>query len=375
MSEEVATQQAPVDIASALAKDGIKTDDSPVIFNEPVRNNIEAPVIQEPLKEQEAPKTETVEQPPVPEAEKPIHAAAPSQPPAQQAPVEVNWKEVLKKQPEVEVLKEIGLDEKMINFLNRWRGGEDMRDYLEAITADYTKMSPEELMRRQLVKEYGSLIPSEQFEELYAMKVTEQYKLDKDVYDEKEMQRGRMLLTIDAEKVRQEFIRRQQELLLSKPPAHDNSQADLAAQAEQQQRQRDIDSYRNMVETSPYTKDLLTSRLLKVGDGEKAFNLEVANPQNLLDLLYDPAKWSQKLWNTDGTPNIRKQLLISAIADDDIGFFTNLSKHYETLGAKKVIEPIENPSPPPNAAPARNEADVNDPIAQLARFGKITSAE
>lgn len=382
MSETVVQeQQAPIDIAAMMAKEGIKTDDSPVIV--PVQDNTpQSGQVSEP--KQEEPKVETTpsappgseagSETPKPEPVKTEPVVAPAAPvvpqPAQSA--DVDWRELLKKQPEVEVMKAVGLDDKMINFLSRWRGGEDLRDYLEAVTVDYSKMAPEELLRRQLYKEFGSLSP-EDFEEVYKMKVIEQYKLDPDIFDEKEVRRGRLLLGVDAERVRQEFIKKQQELLLSKPPEPGPSTAELEAQAEQEKRQKDFIAYKGHVDNNAYTKELLSTNLLKIGDGDKAFNLEISKPNEVLDLLYDPVKWTTKLWNEDGTPNIKKQLILGAIALDDNLFFTNLAKHYEKLGAKELVEKMQNPSEPAMGAPAKGSAESADPISQLAKFGTITS--
>lgn len=384
MSEAVAQEQAPVvDIAAMMASQGIKTDDSPVtipVQDTPTTSQGDQPKESSPA---EPAKVETTEPPPPgpvagsepPKAE-PIKSDPAASPvataPLPAQPVDVDWREHLKKQPEVEVMKAMGLDEKMINFLSRWRGGEDLKDYLEAATVDYTKMSPEELLKRQLYREFGSLSP-EDFEEVYKMKVTEQYKLDSDLYDEKEVRRGKLLLGIDAERVRQDFIKQQQQLLLSKPPEPGPSTAELEAQALQEQREKDYQTYKGLVDTNSFTKDLLSTNLLKIGEGDKAFNLEIERPSEVLDLLYDPAKWTAKLWNADGTPNIRKQLILGAIANNDEMFFTNLAKHYEKLGAKGLAEELQNASEPEPGAPVKGSAEPTDPIAQFAKFATITS--
>lgn len=376
ITTEVATE--PINIAAMMAKEGIKTDDSPVIM--PVQNTpptTEAPPV-EPPKSQESAQTETVtatpttEAPRPPEPPKEAPPTAPEPRPAQQAVPD--WRELIKQQPEVEVWKHFGLDEKMINFLNRWKGGEDLKDYLEAATVDYTKMTPEEVLRRHLMKDFGGL-SSEDFEEVYKMKVIEQYKLDPDVFDEKDVRRGKLLLNVDADRIRQEFIRKQQDLLLSKPPEPDTSAAEAAARAELEQREKQVQDYHNHVQNNTYTKELLSTSLLKIGEGEKAFNLEISKPDELLGLLYDPAKWAQKLWNEDGTPNVRKQLVLAAIANDDTTFFSNLMKHYEMLGAKTVADKIANSSAPAPGTPATGNAESANPIAQLAKFGMITSGD
>jgi hypothetical protein len=380
MSEPV-VQEAPVNIAAMMASQGVRTDDSPVTI--PVKDTTTSQGDQ-PKEPTQAPpaKVETTEPPPgpgagseapKPEPTKPEPTATPVAPAPQPVqPVDVDWRELIKKQPEVEVMKGLGLDEKMINFFTRWRGGEDLKDYLEAISVDYSKMSNEELLRRQLYKEFGSL-SAEDFEEVYKMKVTEHYKLDPDLYDEREVRRGKLIMGIDADKARQEFVKRQQEMLLSKPPEPAPSTAELEARAEQEQRAKDIESYKGAVQGNQFTKELLTTNLLKIGDGDKAFNLEIAQPNDVLDLLYDPQKWTAKLWNEDGTPNIRKQLILGAIANDDALFFTNLAKHYEKLGASGLANKIENASEPAPGAPAKGSAESADPVTQLAKFGTITS--
>lgn len=383
MSEEIVAAPAtaePVNIAAMMAKEGIKTDDSPV--HVPVQNTpppSEAPPA-EPPQDSAPANTETATPAPAPVV--PMEPEPPKAPPPPTTPAPAtaaeatasDWRELIRQQPEVEVWKHFGLDEKMINFLTRWKGGEDMRDYLEAATLDYSKMSHEEVLRRHLQKDFGSL-SAEDFEEVYRMKVIEQYKLDPDVFDEKDVRRGKLLLGVDAERIRQEMVKQQQAMLLSKPPVPDTSAAEQAAQEEMAQRAQEVEKYRNYVGNDTYTKDLLSTNLLKIGEGDKAFNLEIAQPNDLLGLLYDPAKWAQKLWNSDGTPNVRKQLLLAAVANDDGGFITNFAKHYEMLGAKSVADKISNATEPPAGTPAGGSAEPANPIAQLAKFGTITSGD
>jgi hypothetical protein len=378
MSEVTTTPEVvtePVNIAAMMAKEGLKTDDSPVFI--PVQNTTPAPEAPPaPAASQEPAKTETVTQVPAPETPKEAAQAAPP-PMPEPRPAQIaapDWRELIKQQPESEVWKHFGLDEKMINFLTRWKGGEDLKDYLEAVSVDYSKMSSEEVLRRHLMKDFGGL-SAEDFEEVYKMKVIEQYKLDSDVFDEKDVRRGKILLNADADRVRQEFIRNQQNLLLSKPLLPDTSAADEAARVEQEQRTQQVQDYHNHVTGNAYTKELLSTNLLKIGDGDKAFNLEVSKPDELLGLLYDPAKWAQKLWNDDGTPNVRKQLVIAAVANDDTAFFNNLIKHYEMLGAKNVADKITNASEPAIGTSAMGNAESNNPIAQLAKFGMISSGD
>lgn len=376
MSDTVVQEQPQPSIAEMMAKEGFKTDDSPVMLsaqnNEPVREEQPKP---EPPAEQQ--KTETVDvsspaEVKTPEPPKQAPAPVPAAPAVPQP--QKDWREYLKEQPEVDVLKTLGLDDKMINFLSKWRGGEDLTDYLRAVTVDYSKMSPEQLLRQQLMDDYKSL-STEDFEEIFKMKVIEHYKLDPDLYSETEVRRGKLLMGVDADKIRQDLMQKQQSLLFAKAPEPGPSAAEIAANEQQEANERNLATYKNLVDTDSYTKDLLSTKLLKIGDGDKAFNLEVSNPNDVLDLLYDPAKWASKLWNEDGSPNVRKQLLLGVIANDDALFLNNLTKHYEMLGAKSVTERIQNASVPEPGSPAKGDASVNDPIAHLAKFGIISSGD
>lgn len=364
------TDAGGIDLASMLAKDGVVTNGSTAEVPQ-INTQVAEPTVKP---DAEPAKTETVEaviEPVLPQPEPQKPAPQPVASIEAPKPAELDWREVVKKQPEVEVYKHLGLDEKMINFVSRWKSGEDLKDYFEAITTDYSKMSPEQVMRRYYAQEFGNVSP-EDFEELYKMKVVEQYKLDPDVFDEKEVRRGKLLLNYEADKIRQEFVKRQQDLLLSKPPTPETVDVEAEARAFEVERQKAIAEYRGAIEGDAFTKELLTKRMMTIGEGEDAFNYEVAQPQEYLDVLYDPAKWSSKLYDEQGVPNVKKQLLLAAIANDDATFFTNFAKHHQKLGAKKVIEPIENASPA-IGAPANGDGISADPATALARHGVITS--
>lgn len=361
-------------IAQLMAAQGVKTEESNSVsvptINTQGSEEAAAPPVEVPAK------TETVQAAhtpvvPLPEPLKQEPVIQPAAVVEQPKPVEVDWKEVLKKQPEVEVMKVLGLDEKMINFLSRWKGGDDLQDYLEAVSTDYSKMNAEQVMRRYWRQEFGD-IPAEDFEELYRMKVTEHYKLDPDVFDEKEVHRGKLLLNIEADKIRQQFVQKQQELLLTKPPAPPPSLQEQEAQAAQAEREKAVTEYRNQIEKDAFTQELLNKKLMTIGEGEDTFNYEVSQPQSLLEIIFDPQKWASKLYDANGAPNVRKHMLLAAIANDDVSFFNNYAKHHQRIGAKKAIEPIENASAAVGTPAGGNDLP-KDPAAALARAGIITS--
>lgn len=354
----------PVNIAEIMAKHGVKTETGTPETIPDIK--IEAPQATVPS---EPPKVETTA--PAPTEQQP----APSPAPAAPAPVptkvpEPDWREALKKVPDTtEVLKAIGFDDKMVGFFNKWKSGESIQQYLEAITVDYSKMDATEVMKRQLMAKYPDW-PAEDMEELYRMKVTEQYKLDPDLFSAEEVKRGKILLQADAKEVRDSMTAKQQEYIMSKPVERPNTQADEDRAAEEAE-QKALTAYKTHIETDPLTKSLMASKILTIGEGEDSFNYEVPKPEEYLEVLTDSAKWKASLFDEKGNPILRKHFLLAAIAKDDVNFLKLLGDHYRKVGEKKAVMPIENVTPP-IGTPSNGDTLPSSPAAALARGGVIT---
>jgi hypothetical protein len=380
LAVDVAAPVAPVNIAQLLASQGVQTEG-----DEPV--SVPEVKIGEPNKEPssqpgEKPKTEEVKvetttpPPPIAEDSKlPVQAPETPAPakPAESAPQD--WKEVLNNHPDhAEVLKAMGFDDKIVSFVQEWKSGGDINKYLEAATVDYSKLSAEDLMRRQLARDYPEMERAD-LEELYRMKVIEQYKLDPDIFSEQDVRRGKILLQADARKLREQYTKEQQDFILPKAPEVDpkvERERQEALQREQEA-QKQFEQYRQHITDHNLTKELMSSKILTFGEGEEAFKFEVSDPNKLLDLIFDGNKISEKLFDEVGgqrTPNVWKHLLMAAVLDDDSTLITQLGNHFRKLGSKKLVEALENASTP--GATTTRDYDSSDPIAALARAGLIT---
>lgn len=367
----VSAPAAPVDIAALMAKQGIKrtedsTDEIPSITipEEPTKIKDEgatSPADGTAKKGAEtAPVTEAAAK-----AETPI-TTSPAAPVSQ--PVVADWKSELKKADQAEILKELGFDDKMVGFFNKWKTDGNIADYIRAVTVDYSKMSPEQLMKYQLEQEYPEFSP-EDLEELYQAKIVDQYKLNADAFSETEVKRGKLLLQADAKKVREVLTQRQQEYILSaKPPVPtiDNSAQDREAELNELRTR-----YTASLTGAQVTKDLLANKKLVMGDGETTFNYEVADPQALVNILQQPELYARHVFLEDGSPVVEKQLFIAAAAIDHKTLQNELIKYGMSIGAKKAIEQIEN-AKKPGAEPSKGEAGPSDPVAALALHGVIT---
>jgi hypothetical protein len=371
------------DAAAVLAKAGMFRNPGEPAVNRPQVPNTE-------IKEQvttEAPKTETV----TAEAQ-PATQETPKPPVAE--PVKVpSWQEVLKQQQPDAVLKELGfddkavrffgesksIDEKMIGFLNHWKTKGDVKPYLEAITTDYEKMSPEEVMRHNLRREFPEM-QDDQFKRLYNIKVIDKYKLDPDKYSEEDIENGKIELFADAKPVRQVLIKGQQDFLL--PIAGEPQPDPRIAQIEATQAQaaKDFETYKSQLLNDNYTKNLLSTKTLTVGEGEDKFNYILPDPQQALNILFDKDAWAQALTKEivlpDGTKDrdhdVEKQILVSAFISDPQGFLREYAKHLKAVGAGSVTEPMEN-AKQPHGSPAVDNSATETGVQAMAKRGRFVN--
>lgn len=361
---------APIDVAAIMAKSGAKSEGEnpaapPDIIIEETKPTETSTQVAKPAESTTGGSTETVVKP---EAE----ARVETPPPAKQEQVTASdWRQELKKADKAEILKELGYDDKMVGFFNKWSTDGNISEYLKAVTMDYAKMSPEQLMRYQLQEDFPEFTP-EEIEELYTAKVTEAFKLDPEVNTEAEIKRGKLLLTAETKKIREGFIQRQKEYVLSaKPPAPGPDERAIQAQQQEIEQQAYMDRFNAAITGHEATKSLMANKTLTVGEGENAFNYGVTDPQQLIAILQSPQEYVKHVFRADDSPIVDKQLLIAAVARDGNAFVNELIKYGRSLGGKSAIEEIEN-AKKPDATTAKPEVALT-PAQALAKSGTISS--
>lgn len=361
-------------IAQLMAQHGVMNNtDSPVAT--PV---IDKEGTQEPEKPVEVAPAATATE--TSKSEQAIETPQPTLPEAPKAPevVQPNWQEVLRNQQPDDVLKTLGYDEKAVGFLkkfndldpkmqaflNVWESGGDIKEYLQELTTDYSKMSAEDVMRHQLRREYPKASQI-QLDALYNREIVRAYSLDS--LDDAEQEEGRALLEAKADKFREQFTQDQQSKLLpSPPPKPDNSQAEAQAEAE---RVKQFEAYKSQVIGDNLFREIAAAKAYTVGEGEEKFSFPV-DPQDLQEVLFTD-KWQENMFDKSGKPNVEHQLLLATVNKYGANFIKELAKHFKSVGGQKAIEPIENASKPDSGTPAKSDAPPQSPAEAMARFGAL----
>lgn len=366
----------PVDIAAIMARSGIKTEiDMPADIPAIHTQGVPAP----PATAPESVPVETTAQPtPAAPPVATTPAPSPAPPPVQpaKAPEPVDWKKVLKQQPDTEVLKELGFDDKMLGFLHQWKNKGDVTKYLQALTTDYANMDAEQVMRHHLQQEYPEL-SADKLDKLYKIKVALPFKLDPDLFSESEVEDGKFLLELEANKQRQALVAKQQDFLL--PPAPERN-PEAALLQEQQEAQQAMTAFREEILSNPLAKEVLQQKKIVLGEGPDAFNYDIPDADDTLSVMWDTDKWIGSTFQVqpqpDGTeklvPNVEKQIFLSLAAKDHKSLIRHLIQHGKALGAKEAIAPIENATPL-IGTPSSQGGQMNDPVQALARMGQIVT--
>lgn len=225
-----------------------------------------------------APVTPSTEPPPA----SPVSDQAPTPPPP------VKWEDTIKDISITDLLKAKGLDDFAINALDYYTKEGDMSPYLEAKSVDFSKMSDEQIMMYDLQKQHKELTTDE-LNLLFEDAVLDKYKLDPEVYDvtANTTKAAQLRLKLDAKEKRDKFIESQK--AFKAPERSGKSEMDKlndeheAWQAEQTKKHNEFVEFVNKDDNS---KNLIQNKKVVLGEGDEAFNFEVADPQAIVKSAY-----------------------------------------------------------------------------------------
>jgi hypothetical protein len=355
-SDETGRRPEPIEIPGKKDEQKVETQSEAATVKVESKAEVNPEPKKEPVKEE--PKAETA--PIVAEKQKP----------------ESTLDEVLKQNQPKAVFKALGFDDqkaefigklkdidpKVVNLIEAYENG-TLGNYVKELATDYSKMEAEEVMRHQLRVDYPKATPK-QLEILYKREIIDHYNLDS--VDEDEAAEGRELLAAKADRFRDSFIANQEKYLLPQKP---QPKQKLPDNSEDEATQR-VEAYRKELKEHPYTKNIIANKFITVGEGTEAYNYPV-DADSLIDVLSDGKKWAETMWDIkEGVPRTEHQLMVAAFALDSKKFLSEYAKHLQAVGAKEVIDPIENAKPADGSTTAKSEPTIDNPAAAMAKYGK-----
>lgn len=210
----------------------------------------------------------------------------------------------------------------------------DITPYLQAKSVDFTKMSDEEIMRRELRDQYSEL-SDKAFDKLYKQEVTDKFKLDSDEWGEDESELGRELLKLQASKSREKFLDWQKNFQAPDPVGADDNSAELLRQFEEGVRNHEI------------TRSILDAKKISIKSGDGEFQYEVPNADSLVDMTVNNDKFFSQFAQAEGQLDYNKWYKTVAYSQNPEMFEKALINFGKTQGRTEVTREIKNPSTSP----------------------------
>jgi hypothetical protein len=296
-----------------------------------------------------------------------------------------NWEESIKSQQPQAILKALGYDDsaisfiqglqgidpKMVGFLNTWKEGGNVQEYLQEASKDYSQMPAEEVMRHQLRNEYPKASEA-QLDVLYKKEIVEKYNLGS--FDDDEANEGKLLLEAKADKYRDGLIESQKQKILPSGSQYSESQ-----RQQQEEVEKLTQSVINSFQENPYTKEVLSKNSITFGEGNEKFTFPIdakavtdlaINGDVNGDLMFDKI---QKDGEETYVPKAQHQMLVATVNKYGEKFITELAKHYKSLGSKAAIEPIENARPIENRSSSNATQEPTSVAGAMAKYGQLQS--
>jgi hypothetical protein len=300
--------------------------------------------------------TEMVETPGAPAQE---NQSAPAITTEQQSAVaapnpDLDITQVVSKYDQKALLQALGYDDYAINALNYYKEVGNLDDYLAVKSIDFTKMTPEQIMRYDYAKKYKGL-PEDALNFKVEKDLRDKYGISSDL-DEDQLRAPMALFSYEMDAVRKDLI---------------DEQAKFAPPPRQAQPQADPQALRNEVLADKFVQSLMQNKAITIGaDPKESVNLSV-NPDKILPIIYDGEAYDaavsvkDKNGNSTGQKDMALLTELAVFLADPVAYKKTLIDHGKTLGKKAIRNTLTNPSEENVVGtPPRQENDLFDALAR-----------
>lgn len=238
----------------------------------------------------------------------------------------------------------------------------NLTPYLEATSVNYSEMSDEAVMRRDL-EQANPTLSKGAIERLYTREIVDKYSLDEDKFDEDEVELGKELLAADASKLRDKYVDEQKNF--TQPIKEQTEETETVNQEEQRAK------WTETVSSHEITKDVMENKRILVSYGDDKFSYEVENPESLQEMTIDNNKFFDLFKDDKGDVNFDKWYRVLAYASDPEVYDSSLISHGQELGQEKVVSDLKNPT-----APTKSSRDYKTPESPFdGLFGALSRGD
>ena len=252
-------------------------------------------------------------------------------------------------------------DDYIKNAVEYYNKTGNLTPYLEATSVNYSEMSDEAIMRRDL-EQANPTLSKGAIERLYTREIVNKYSLDEDRFDEDEVELGKELLAADASKLRDKYVDEQKNFT---QPVNETEDTETVNQEEQ------LSKWTDTVSSHETTKDVMDNERILISYGDDKFSYEVENPESLQEMTIDNNKFFDLFKNDKGDVDFDKWYRVLAYATDPEVYDSSLISHGQELGQEKVVADLKNPT-----APTKSSRDYKTPESPFSGlFGALSRGD
>lgn len=238
----------------------------------------------------------------------------------------------------------------------------NLTPYLEATSVNYSEMSDEAVMRRDL-EQANPTLSKGAIERLYTREIVNKYSLDEDKFDQDEVELGKELLAADATKLRDKYVDEQKNF--TQPIKEQTEETETVNQEEQRAK------WTETVSSHEVTKSVMDNKRILISYGDEKFSYEVENPESLQEMTIDNNKFFSLFQDEKGTVDFDKWYRVLAYASDPEVYDSSLISHGQELGQEKVVSDLKNPT-----APTKSSRDYKTPESPFdGLFGALSRGD
>lgn len=234
-----------------------------------------------------------------------------------------------------ESLKVFDEDDFLKNFASAYRNHQDPTKVLSLMTTDFSKMSPQELVKYDLRERYPDV--SERVFERLLEEEYSKYGIDENALtDEDEDSPDVELMNLRTREIRQRLTESREKFLASTPSAQTSAE---------------YEKFINFVKSHPATQSLAEQKVV-FGD----FNYAV-DKDSLLEYAIDGQKFFD-MFNHEGQVNLDKFYKVAAFAKDPDAFLKAQNAHAVAKAKIEWLKELKNPSINPTPKPSTGEVRI-----------------
>lgn len=217
-------------------------------------------------------------------------------------------------------------------LIDKYEKGEDIRQILRSVSADYSTVADEDIIRMDIESSNPGLTKGA-IDKLVNKKLASIYSVD-DEDDEDEMSIRNQLVKQEADRIRQKKAEEQNSIISASKLSPEE-----AKKREQDAIKQQVEQWTDMVYSDP---DL--SQVLKTGKMQVEEFAYQVNPEEMVKAMVVPGFFENLFKASDEKMDLKKWARVVAYALNPDAYDRFLLSSGKTVGTGKVLDRLENPS-------------------------------